>query len=70
LYLFKTAVYGFLAPHTKRRPRRRGKPFRVDVFITPLAYAEAAFLGTAKGRASVPKLVEFSVEVTDRKCTL
>ena len=68
--LFKIAVYGFLAPYTKWSPRHRGKPLRVDVFIALLAGPEAAFLDATESRTGVSKLVEFTVEVTNRECAL
>jgi hypothetical protein len=42
----------------------------VDVFTTRLAYPKATFLNAAKGRASVSKLLKFTIEVTNRECAL
>jgi hypothetical protein len=67
---FKVAIYGFLAPYAKCSPGYRGEPLSVDVFIALLARAKAAFVYTTEGRTGVSKLVEFSVEVTNRKCAL
>jgi hypothetical protein len=69
LSLFKTAVYGFLAPYTELSPRHRRKPFRGDVVITLLAYPEAAFLGTTEGRLNVSQMIKVPVEITDCECT-
>ena len=68
--LFRIVVYGFLAPYTKCSPGHRGKPRRVDVLIALLARPKAAFLDTAERRTGVSKLIKFTVEVTNRKCTL
>jgi hypothetical protein len=38
----------------------------VDVFITLLAFPEAAFLDTTEGRTCVSKFAKFSVEITNR----
>jgi hypothetical protein len=70
LNLFKTAVYSFLATYTESSPRHRDKPLRGNVVITLLAYTEAASLGTTEGRASVPKLIKVTVEVTNIECAL
>jgi hypothetical protein len=69
LNLFRTAVYGFLAPYTELSPRHRDKPFRGDVVITLLAYPEAAFLRTAEGRPDVSQMTKVPVEITDSECT-
>jgi hypothetical protein len=69
LNLFKTAVYGFLAPYTELSPRHREKPLRGNVVITLLAYPEAAFLGTTEGRPDVSQMTEVSIEITDCECT-
>jgi hypothetical protein len=67
--LFKTAVYGFLAPYTELSPRHRDKPLWGDFVITLLAYPEAAFLGTTEGRQDVSQMAIVSVETTDCECT-
>jgi len=40
----------------------------VDVFTIPVAYPEAGFFDTTQGRASVSKLVKFTIEVANREC--
>jgi hypothetical protein len=64
----KIVVDGFLAPYTKRGPRHRSKPLRVDVVIALLARPKAAFRDTTEGRTGVSKLVKFAVEVTNSEC--
>jgi len=70
LHLVKIAIHGFLALYTKCSPGYRCEPLRVDVFIALLARPKAAFVYTTEGSTGVSKLVEFPVEVTNRKCAL
>jgi hypothetical protein len=41
----------------------------VDLLIALLARPEVAFLDTTERRTSVSKLVEFTLEITNRECT-
>jgi hypothetical protein len=65
LNLFKTAVYGFLALYTELSRRHRDKPIWGAVVITPRAYPEAAFLGTAEAARTLSQVAKVSVEITD-----
>jgi hypothetical protein len=40
----------------------------MDVFVALLAHSKTSFLNAEEGGASVSKLIEFTVEITNREC--